>query len=249
MHAAPALWRSDSSAAPETVQYAVPVQHVAPTVTVTRTNLNRRGFLEGRAHVKHGRADMNRDGIPNVLLQPQIGTELLCSTEHQLSRGTGPPHQLWCTGRFRKGCASVFFSPVFPSCFRVFRLFSRFSVCFQCFSLFVLFQFFPCFSFFNLFPIFQILSFFLIFLFFSFFLFFFFSAFFLLFFFIFSGITRHAQVQHAQRRVPCHVFVESQSCMQRGMAQVFEIVLTCCDTDQHERGSDLAAFVLPQHIF
>ena len=67
------------------------------------------------------------------------------------------------------------------------------------------------------------------------------SHFLLLFFSWCHGTMRHAQVQHAQQRVPCHVFVESQSCTHRYMAQVFEIVLTCCGTDQHERGSRLAA--------
>ena len=76
---------------------------------------------------------------------------------------------------------------------------------------------------------------------FSFAILFFHSHFLLLFFSWCHGTMRHAQVQHAQQRVPCHVFVESQSCTHRYMAQVFEIVLTCCGTDQHERGSRLAA--------
>ena len=50
-----------------------------------------------------------------------------------------------------------------------------------------------------------------------------------------------AQVQRAQQRVPCYVFVGSRSCMYCCMAQVFETVLTCCGTAQHERGSCVAA--------
>ena len=68
-----------------------------------------------------------------------------------------------------------------------------------------------------------------------------------------SCTMRNAQVQHAQQRVPRYARSAGLPCVRRVtivlhrfMAQVFEIVLTCCGTDQHEGGSCVAAFSMDE---